>query len=61
MYVVGCNDNRVCFAKRKTGRGENVCVLLKETYSDGKCPFCKEKALYTNGKLYPYDAYNYGR
>lgn len=38
-----CVDSRECFAKHGAF-GTYYCSVLRETYSDGKCPFCKPKA-----------------
>lgn len=53
-YDTKCHDSRVCFLQKKDFRGIKRCLLLKCSYKDGKCPFCKEKGYYTNGKYYPY-------
>lgn len=31
-----CHDRRKCFAKMN-----KECMILNESYSNGKCPFCK--------------------
>ena len=48
-----CYEERPCFAKER-GR----CALLKMTYKDGACPFCKPDRDVTNGVYYPIE-YNY--
>ena len=53
MKQVKCNDSRPCFAKTSKG-----CSILRETYKDGECPFCKPHADYTRGVRHEYD-HNY--
>lgn len=33
-----CRDKRPCFA-----RNGGKCTILRESYADGECPFCKRK------------------
>lgn len=34
-----CHDRRRCFAKSP----DKGCKILKDTYANGRCPFCKDK------------------
>ena len=49
MNFPRCYDKRKCFAKGegltrdKKGEIVNYCLMLRTTYPDGKCPFCKRK------------------
>ena len=45
-----CHDIRPCFARNERGR----CILLKDTYPDTLCPFCKKYREKTGGKCYPH-------
>lgn len=40
-----CLDKRHCFA-----RFQGKCRILRETYADGKCPFCKRRIDDKRGK-----------
>lgn len=45
MESVRCNDHRECFAKLN-----GKCMILTESYKDGKCPFYKSKEEYERGR-----------
>ncbi len=48
---MACNDRRRCF-----GRGEyGGCLILKKTYKNGECTFCKPEREWTKGKYFPVD------
>ena len=47
-----CHDKRKCFGKKHSG---TKCGILRETYPDGECPFCKPRVEVTNGKVYPFN------
>ena len=49
-----CTDKRHCFA-RELSR----CKILKESYGENRCPFCKPYVDVTKGKAYPFNP-NYG-
>lgn len=46
-----CNDKRPCFARNEDGK----CKILKSSYNDKLCPFCKPEKDVTNGVKYPYN------
>lgn len=47
-----CKDKRICFAQEDVFF-KTKCSILRESYDDGKCPFCKPDKEVTKGKKYP--------
>lgn len=54
-----CDDSRACFAKKKH-YGIDVCTILKSTYENGLCPFCKPDRSVTDGITYEFNP-DYGK